>query len=108
MISNIEVLNALKECDSEEMLRGTGEFPWTRSSVIRYLEMSPAYQLTNDKYFFVIQVISRVKQFLSELKQFEERNNVVFTPNEKMQMINIIPIQPVDVHIVVALIIYNV
>ena len=70
--------------------------------------MSPAYQLTNDKYFFVIQVISRVKQFLSELKQFEERNNVVFTPNEKMQMINIIPIQPVDVHIVVALIIYNV
>ena len=44
--------------------------------------------------------MGRIQSFLASLFEFEQRNNVRFTPNEKMQMINIVPIQPVDVHIV--------
>ncbi len=44
--------------------------------------------------------MGRIQSFLASLLEFEQRNNVRFTPNEKMQMINIVPIQPVDVHIV--------
>lgn len=44
--------------------------------------------------------MDRIQSFLASLFEFEQRNNVRFTPNEKMQMINIVPIQPVDVHIV--------
>lgn len=37
---------------------------------------------------------------MAALEQFEEKYSIRFMPNEKMQMINIIPLQPVDVHIV--------
>ncbi len=41
-----------------------------------------------------------METFLGRLQEFEQRNNIKFTPNEKMQMMNIVPVQPVDVHIV--------
>lgn len=83
------------------MIRGSGEFGWMRSAVMRYLEMTPAGHLSQDKLVYSLFLKCRIKHFLSELKQFEDRCNIKFTPNEKMQMINVIPVQPVDVHIVV-------
>lgn len=41
-----------------------------------------------------------MKCFLSNLKDFETNYNIKFTPNEKMQLINILPVQAVDIHIV--------
>ena len=35
--------------------------------------------------------MGRIQSFLASLFEFEQRNNVRFTPNEKMQMINIVP-----------------
>ena len=49
LITNAEVLDALKDSNNEKLLQGGGEFNWTRSSVIRYLEMTPAGQLTKEK-----------------------------------------------------------
>lgn len=45
-------------------------------------------------------IMNRMETFLEKINEFEQRNNIKFTANEKMQMINIVPIQPVDVHIV--------
>ena len=43
------MLDALKDSNNEKLLHGSGEFNWTRSSVMRYLEMTPASQLTKEK-----------------------------------------------------------
>lgn len=101
LITNAEVLDSLKEWNEDQMIRGSGEFGWMRSAVMRYLEMTPAGHLSQDKLVYSLFLMCRIKHFLSELKQFEDRCNIKFTPNEKMQMINVIPVQPVDVHIVV-------
>ena len=45
-------------------------------------------------------MINRITLFLQEVSNFEKRHDIHITPNEKMQMLNIVPIQPVDVHIV--------
>ena len=39
----------ISSSNNEKLLQGGGEFNWTRSSVIRYLEMTPAGQLTKEK-----------------------------------------------------------
>ena len=93
------MLNTLREC-KEDMVRGSGEFSWTRSSVMRYLEMTPANHLTQEKSILVRFIIIRVKCFLANLMDFETKYNIKFTPNEKMQLINILPVQAVDIHIV--------
>lgn len=82
------------------MLKGCGEFAWTRAAVMRYLEMNPANHLTKEKSISQFFLIIRIKNFLSVLKEFEMKHNIKFTPNEKMQLINILPIQAVDIHIV--------
>lgn len=51
LITNAEVLDSLRECNQDEMIHGSGEFGWTRSSVIRYLEMTPASHLSKEKYY---------------------------------------------------------
>ena len=42
----------------------------------------------------------RIQNFLRELDNFEVRHGIHLTPNERMQMINIVPVQAVDIHTV--------
>lgn len=49
LITNAEVYEALQECNDERMLSGSGEFPWTKAAVTRYLEMTPASHLSREK-----------------------------------------------------------
>ncbi|CBK23626.2 uncharacterized protein [Blastocystis hominis] len=88
LITNVEVYQALKDWKGDKTLSGSGEFPWTKSAVMRYLEMTPACHLSDEK----------IQNFLRELESFETRHGVHLTPNEKMQMINIVPVQAVDIH----------
>lgn len=54
LITNMEVLKALNECGDEKALSGSGEFSWMRSSVMKYLAMTPASHLTDEKYILVV------------------------------------------------------
>ena len=49
----MEVLKALDESGSAFALSGSGEFPWTRSTVMKYLSMTPAGHLTDEKYLLI-------------------------------------------------------
>ncbi|KAK8814782.1 hypothetical protein WA556_006821, partial [Blastocystis sp. ATCC 50177/Nand II] len=91
LITNAEVLHCLQESGEEKHKSRCDEYNWVRRTVTRYLEMTPAGHLTQEK----------METFLGRLQEFEQRNNIKFTPNEKMQMMNIVPVQPVDVHIIV-------
>ena len=99
----MEVYAALNEVENESQLSNSGEYPWTRSTVLKYLSMTPARHLSDSKWVWGLFLRNRVRRFLTALEQFEEKYSIRFMPNEKMQMINIIPLQPVDVHIVVML-----
>ena len=100
LITNVEVYAALNEVENESQLSNSGEYPWTRSAVLKYLSMTPASHLSDSKWVSSFFLRNRVRRFLAALEQFEEKYSIRFMPNEKMQMINIIPLQPVDVHIV--------
>ena len=99
LITNVEVYAALNEVENESQLSNSGEYPWTRSTVLKYLSMTPASHLSDSKWVWSLFLRNRVRRFLAALEQFEEKYSIRFMPNEKMQMINIIPLQPVDVHI---------
>ena len=98
----MEVYAALNEVANENQLSNSGEYPWTRSTVLKYLSMTPASHLSDSKCVWGLFLRNRVRRFLAALEQFEEKYGIRFMPNEKMQMINIVPLQPVDVHIVAA------
>lgn len=96
----MEVFQALTEGGGENALSGSGEYPWTRAMVLQYLSMTPASHLSDTKSILYYFINSRVRRFFAALEQFEQKYSIRFMPHEKMQLLNIVPLQPVDVHIV--------
>jgi hypothetical protein len=54
LITNAEVRDHLYHSVDDKMLYGSGEFPWIRSAVMRYLDTTPASQLTKEKWVCIL------------------------------------------------------
>ncbi|KAK8810530.1 hypothetical protein WA158_007105 [Blastocystis sp. Blastoise] len=94
LLSNAEVLWCVEEQRPPKRTKQSrilGQFPFIQSHVRSYIKTTAADTITPEK----------VEMFLKDVDEFEKSANIHITKAERMQLLNIVPMLPVDIYLII-------